>query len=159
MPGMNGLAGLVDMRKRYPALPVVIVSATDDAKTMRDCIAFGAMGFIHKSYDRSAITLAIKDVLDGEIHLPEEAAHAADSSDVGDGGDQDIAKRIQSLTPQQLRVLQAVAKGQPNKIIAYELGLAEKTVKAHITEILRKLNVTNRTQAVLSTSGFFDDSS
>ncbi|MGI9434270.1 MAG: response regulator [Geminicoccaceae bacterium] len=156
MPDMNGLSGLVDIRKRRPGLPIVVVSATDDARIMRDCIAYGAMGFIHKSYDRRSMTKAVREVLDGDIHLPREAA--AQPGTPADSADQDrsIAKRIQSLTPQQLRVLRALAKGQPNKIIAHELGLAEKTVKAHITEILRKLNVTNRTQAVLTTSHFFD---
>jgi len=157
MPGMNGLAGLVEIRKRHPALPIVVVSAADDAKIRRDCIAYGAMGFIHKSYDRVSMTQAVMEVLEGDIHLPDDAALPPGAS--SNSTDEETARRIQSLTPQQLRVLQALAKGKPNKIIAHELGLAEKTVKAHVTVILRKLNVTNRTQAVLMASDLLSSSS
>lgn len=145
MPGMNGLAGLVELRRQYPALPIAVVSASDDPKVMRDCLAFGAMAFIPKCYDRSSIAGAIGDVLEGRVHQPAAAA-AADIS----GVDMQVTEGIKALTPQQLRVLQAIAKGQPNKIIAYELGITEKTVKAHVTVILKKLGVSNRTQAVLA---------
>ena len=146
MPGMNGLAGLIDLRRRHPALPIAVVSATDDPKTMRDCLAFGALGFIPKSYDRASIADAIKDVLDGKTHHPPAAA--ALEEDV----DSSVMQGIKALTPQQFRVLQAITEGKPNKIIAYELGIAEKTVKAHVTVILKKLGVSNRTQAVLAAS-------
>jgi DNA-binding NarL/FixJ family response regulator len=159
MPGMNGLAGLVEIRRQHPALPIVVVSAADSAKIVRDCIAYGAMGFIHKSCDRSSMTRAVRKVLGGDIHLPDDAVLPANAQDVAADPDEETARRIRSLTRQQLRVLQALAKGQPNKIIAHELGLAEKTVKAHITVILRKLNVSNRTQAVLITKDFLNPGS
>lgn len=154
MPGMNGLAGLVEIRKEHPTLPIIIVSATDDAKVMRDCISYGAMGFIHKSSDRASMAEAIRTVQDGDIYLPESAALQVCGQD--DDPNEDKEQLIRSLTRQQLRVLQAIAKGQPNKVIAHELGLAEKTVKTHVTAILQKLKVTNRTQAVLMVSDFLN---
>lgn len=144
MPGMDGLSGLLELRRLHPSLPIAVVSAADDPKVMRDCLAFGALGFIPKSYRRQEIARAIEDVLGGKLHQPSEAS-AADPTD-----DSAVTEGIQAMTPQQLRVLQAIAKGQPNKIIAHELGIAEKTVKAHVTVILRKLGVSNRTQAVLA---------
>lgn len=146
MPGMNGLACLIELRRRHPALPIAIISATDDPKIIRDCLTFGAMGFIPKSYDRRAIAAAISDVLEGRIHQPPLASGFADEPDARAS----VSQGIEALTPQQLRVLQAIAKGQPNKIIAFELGITEKTVKAHVTVILKKLGVSNRTQAVLA---------
>lgn len=145
MPGMNGLAGLIDLRRRHPALPIAVVSATDDPRTMRDCLAFGALGFIPKSYDRASIAEAIRGVLEGKTHQPSAAA-LPEGQDV----DRSVMQGIEALTPQQFRVMQSIAKGQPNKIIAYELGITEKTVKAHVTVILKKLGVSNRTQAVLA---------
>ena len=146
MPGMNGLAGLIELRRKYPALPIAVVSATDDPKVMRDCLDIGAMAFIPKGYDRASIAGAIAEVLEGGVHRPEAAAVVPAAEDANAS----IMEGIRALTPQQLRVLKAIAKGQPNKIIAYELGIAEKTVKAHVTVILKKLGVTNRTQAVLA---------
>lgn len=149
MPGMDGLAGLVELRRQHPALPIAVVSATDDPKIMRNCLDLGAMAFIPKSYDRASIAGAIEDVLAGRMHLPEAAA----GFEKGIDADASLLESIKTLTPQQFRVLKAIARGQPNKIIAHELGIAEKTVKAHVTVILKKLGVTNRTQAVLATSG------
>ena len=146
MPGMNGLSGLIDLRRRHPALPIAVISAADDPKVIKDCLTFGAMGFIPKSYARSAITTAIQDVLDGRLHIPSAVEDLADDQHV----ETSVTEGIKALTPQQLRVLQAIAKGQPNKVIAFELGIAEKTVKAHVTVILKKLGVSNRTQAVLA---------
>lgn len=149
MPGMEGLGGLLELRRRFPALPVVIVSATEDPRVIREAIAAGAMAYIPKSLDRSSITQALERVLAGEIWQPE-------------GGDSDllpigasIAQRIQALTSQQHNILRLIVAGKPNKIIAYELGIAETTVKAHVTVILRKLGVFSRTQAVLIAREYF----
>ncbi len=154
MPGMNGLGGLVDLRKRHPSLPIAIVSASDDPRVMRDCLDLGAMGFVPKSYQKAAIADAIRDVLEGRVHQPPSIEASAMPVE-NDDDETEITQAIQTLTPQQLRVLQAIARGQPNKIIAYELGIAEKTVKAHVTVILKKLAVTNRTQAVLAVRHLF----
>ena len=156
MPGMDGLAGLLDIRRRHPSLPIGIVSASDDADVARQCLKIGAMAFVPKRYDKAAMTKAIQEVLSGQVHRP---------SDIGpcplmEGGEpvenSCVMQALRSLTAQQMRVLKAIAKGQPNKIIALDLGIAEKTVKAHATEIFRKLGVSNRTQAVLAVKDLLD---
>jgi DNA-binding NarL/FixJ family response regulator len=148
MPGMEGLGGLLELRRRFPALPVVIVSATEEPRIIREAIAAGAMAYIPKSLDRSAITQALEHVLAGEIWQPE--------SDVGQlANETPVAERMQALTPQQTNILRLMVGGKPNKLIAYELSIAETTVKAHVTVILRKLGVYSRTQAVLAAREFF----
>lgn len=149
MPGMEGLGGLLELRRRFPALPVVIVSATEDPRVIREAIAAGAMAYIPKSLDRSSITQALERVLAGEIWQPE-----GNDSDLLPTG-MSIAERIQALTPQQHNILRLIVAGKPNKIVAYELGIAETTVKAHVTVILRKLGVFSRTQAVLIAREYF----
>lgn len=152
MPGMEGFAGLMDIRRRHPALPVVVVSAADDRTTMQTALAYGASGYIPKSLNRREIGDAVLRVLDGDTFLPCEECVASESE-----GPADVAQRIASLTAQQLRVLRLMAAGKPNKIIAYELDIGETTVKAHITAILRKLRVHSRTQAVLLAQGHLSD--
>jgi DNA-binding NarL/FixJ family response regulator len=148
MPGMEGLGGLLELRRRFPALPVVIVSATEEPRIIREAIAAGAMAYIPKSLDRSAITQALERVLAGEIWQPE--------SDEGQlANETPMAERMQALTPQQTNILRLMVAGKPNKLIAYELSIAETTVKAHVTVILRKLGVYSRTQAVLAAREFF----
>jgi len=144
MPGMDGLGGLLELRRRFPALPVVIVSATEEPRVIREAIAAGAMAYIPKSLDRAGIADALRHVLAGETWQPEIQGGDA----VPEGAP--MAERIAALTPQQRNILSLMAAGKPNKIIAYELGIAETTVKAHITLILRKLGVFSRTQAVLA---------
>jgi DNA-binding NarL/FixJ family response regulator len=154
MPGMDGFAGLVALRREFPALPVVIVSASEEHKTIREALALGAAGYIPKTLARAEIESALERILRGEIWFPdadgERSPGPADEQEAADR-----TERIASLTPQQLKVLQLVAQGKPNKIIAYELDIAETTVKAHITVILRKLGVYSRTQAVLVARDFF----
>ncbi len=141
MPGMDGFTGLTRLRARHPAVPAAILSATTDVAVMRRAIEFGAAGFIPKSSSLSSIAEAIAHILDGEIWLPEAARTAGESVLDGNGGE---------LTPQQTKVLAMVAKGLLNKQIAYELGVGEATIKAHVTAILRKLGVHSRTQAVIA---------
>lgn len=148
MPGMDGLGGLLELRRKFPSLPVVIVSATEEPRIIREAIAAGAMAYIPKSLDRSTITQALEHVLNGDIWQPE--------GDVGQfGNETPMAERMQALTPQQTNILRLMVAGKPNKLIAYELSIAETTVKAHVTVILRKLGVYSRTQAVLAAREFF----
>ncbi|MFO1046975.1 MAG: response regulator transcription factor [Geminicoccaceae bacterium] len=149
MPGANGLSGLLELRRRFPALPVVVVSATEEPRVIREAIASGAMGFVPKSLDRSAIGEALRHVLAGETWQPDGdgAVSAADNA-------VPVARRLETLTPQQDNILRLMVAGKPNKIIAYELDIAETTVKAHVTLILRKLGVFSRTQAVLAVRDF-----
>ena len=146
MPGVQGLSALVHLRAQHPQLPVVMVSAREEPALMRRALDHGATGFIPKSADAAQIGEAIRQVLDGERWVPPEAAQGAQAMD---DAERDIARRVSELTPQQFRVLQMLGDGLLNKQIAYELGVSEATIKAHMTAILRKLGASNRTQAVL----------
>jgi DNA-binding NarL/FixJ family response regulator len=145
MPGAHGFNALVHLRALHPQLPVVVVSAREEPGVMRRALDHGALGFIPKSASSDTIGEAIGQVLEGERWAP-PAAHAAP----GIGRDEyEVAQRLRELTPQQFRVLQMLGAGRLNKQIGYDLGVSEATIKAHVTAILRKLGVTNRTQAVL----------
>lgn len=145
MPGASGLSGLISLRGIHATVPVVIISAHDDPETIRRALELGASGFISKSASMDEIREAVETVLSGEITAPGDI-------DLGVERDpeiSDLIKRLQSLTPQQTRVLGMLAEGLLNKQIAYELGVSEATIKAHVSAILQKLGVDSRTQAVI----------
>jgi DNA-binding NarL/FixJ family response regulator len=150
MPGAVGFSALVHTRAHHPAMPVVIISAEDDPAIMHRAVAHGAAGFIPKSAAAAEIAAALHSVLGGDVWLPEHAGHGGACADPAET---DIASRIASLTPQQFRVLTMLADGLLNKQIAWELKVSEATVKAHMTVIMKKLGVQNRTQAVLAIAG------
>ncbi|PWF23302.1 response regulator transcription factor [Corticimicrobacter populi] len=145
MPGASGFSALIHLRALHPQLPVIIVSAHEDPLLMRRALDHGAMGFIPKSADATILGQALQQVLDGGTWVPDVAYSVQGASDE----EQQVAARVRELTPQQFRVLQMVGAGQLNKQIAYDLGVSEATVKAHMTAIMRKLGASNRTQAVL----------
>ena len=144
MPGVQGFSALVYLRAHHPELPVCVVSGNNNAVVVQRALDHGAAAFIHKSASVEEIREALETVLAGDIWQP------AESDASGTAGDElAIAERLGELTPQQFRVLMMLADGLLNKQIAHELGISEATVKAHMTAIFRKLEVTNRTQAVL----------
>ena len=145
MPGMNGLASLTGLRSAYPAVPILVVSANEDPLVMREVIEFGASGFLPKSTPVAEIGAAVAAILAGGIWLPEAASAA-----YRDESDSELAQGIAELTPQQRRVLMLLTDGKSNKLIAFELAVTEATVKAHLSQIFRKLGVRSRTQAVIS---------
>ncbi len=146
MPGVLGLSGLLFLRSQYPETPVVVVSATEDRTTIRRCIEFGASGFVPKSQPVENIRMAVQAVLAGKVWIPADVELAgAPPSESGD-----LLSRISSLTPQQLRVLMMLSEGLPNKLIAFKLNVSEATIKAHVSQILTKLGVDSRTQAVIA---------
>ena len=151
LPGASGFSALVHVRAQYPALPIIVVSAHEETSIIQRAIAHGAMGYIPKSAHPSHIGEAIRHVLEGDIWLPPNLP-ANLSFDPRAADETALVERIQSLTPQQFRVLMMVAEGLLNKQIAYELEVSEATIKAHVTAIFRKLGVQNRTQAVLAIS-------
>jgi DNA-binding NarL/FixJ family response regulator len=145
MPGTTGFDGLLELRSLAPKQPIVVVSALEDPRIIHEAMTCGAAAFISKSIRKSELAKAIEEVMAGAIYLPPSYTPPS-----ANGSDQpDLAHRLASLTPQQLRVLQMVRQGKLNKQIAYELDVGETTVKAHVSEILRKLNVASRTQAVI----------
>lgn len=145
MPGAYGFSGLVLLRGQYPQIPVVMVSAQEEASVMVKAREFGASGFIPKSSSLEMIQKAVKAVLDGDVCWPPQAFDAVSVSEEAKAASAGLA----SLTPQQFRVLTMVCEGLLNKQIAYELNVSEATIKAHVTAIFRKLNVRTRTQAAL----------
>ena len=149
MPGVSGFAGLVFLCKRYPSVPVVIISANEDPLVIQRALDHGAAGFIPKSSDIKTITSAINDILMGEIWAPVSTQPNLPGNNVSELA---MAERMSRLTPQQFKVLMMVTQGLLNKQIAYDMGISEATVKAHVTAIMNKLGVSNRTQAVLAAS-------
>lgn len=147
MPGSTGFSGLVTLRNAAPAVPIVVVSASCAGDVMRDSITYGASGFIPKSFSKDEIGAGMACVLAGDVFLPQELGSPLGAK--GTASTDEAKSRIPTLTSGELRVLGLLARGKSNKIIAYELGIKESTVKAHITSILRKLRVHSRTQAVL----------
>jgi DNA-binding NarL/FixJ family response regulator len=148
MPGVNGFEGLLTLRSRFPSTPVVIISALEDRQLVAEALVLGAAGFIPKSTPRHEIVRALNLVAAGEIYAPPGLQQGAEISETG-RIDTEFAQRLTSLTPQQRKVLQLLGTGKLNKEIAYDLDIAETTVKAHVSSILHKLNVYSRTQAVV----------
>ncbi|TIT20956.1 MAG: response regulator transcription factor [Mesorhizobium sp.] len=153
MPGASGLSGLISLRGIHPAVPMMVVSAHDDPVTIRRALNLGASGFISKSASMEAIRNAVQSVLAGDIAAPA----GVDLGVERDPEISDLIKRLQALTPQQTRVLGMLAEGLLNKQIAYELGVSEATIKAHVSAILQKLGVDSRTQAVILLSKIGSD--
>jgi DNA-binding NarL/FixJ family response regulator len=144
MPGARGFSGLIYLRAQYPAAPVCVVSGAEDVATIRNALALGASGFVPKSASTRAIREAVEAILAGGEWAPAEARGAPEND-----ADARLVRRLKSLTPQQVRVLMMLNEGLLNKQIAFELGVSEATVKAHVSAVLQKLDVENRTQAVL----------
>lgn len=146
MPGVRGLSGLLYLRAQHPEIPVIIVSAADDAGTIRRCMDFGASAFVPKSEPVDRIRAAVRTVLDGGIWVPP----GLDMVETRDLETTDLVARLSTLTPQQVRVLMMLGEGLLNKQIAFKLTVSEATIKAHVSAILQKLGVDSRTQAVIA---------
>jgi len=146
MPGISGFSGLIYLRAQFPAIPVVIVSASDDAGTIRRSMDFGASGFIPKRFGIETLREAIGKVMNGDVWVPADV----DLSAASDPEMTRLRDRLVTLTPQQVRVLMMLSGGLLNKQIAYELSVSEATIKAHVSAILQKLGVESRTQAVIA---------
>lgn len=146
MPGVQGFSGLLFIRAQFPHLPVIIVSGSDDATTIRRCLELGASGFLPKSGPIADIMNCINAVRAGDIWVPNGAAGLA----ALDETETSFLGRLSSLTPQQVRVLMMLSNGLMNKQIAYELSVSEATIKAHVSAILQKLNLDSRTQAAIA---------
>ncbi|NQD37862.1 response regulator transcription factor [Permianibacter sp. IMCC34836] len=142
LPDSEGFTGLMALRHQHPSVGVAIVSAQEDVVVMRQAIALGAVAYIPKSEPLPSIVEAIRTALNGHTWLPQSAKELS-----GNPAEAQLAERIASLSPQQYRVLCMVADGKLNKQIAAELEIQETTIKQHVSAILRKLGLINRTQA------------
>jgi DNA-binding NarL/FixJ family response regulator len=161
LPGLRGIPALERFRREHPTAPIVVVSAFRDRDTVTEAIRNGAMGFIPKSASRDTVLGALRFVLGGSVYVPPEAAIETDASEEAlpqSFGHARTAADL-GLTPRQGQVLALVMKGRSNKEISRDLGLAERTVKFHVTAVLTALRVTTRTQAVIAATrlGFVPD--
>ncbi len=146
MPGANGFVGLAHIISNNPQLPVMVISANEELNIVASTKRFGALGFIPKSASVGQIYKAIEAVLLGDIYFPEGLdERCLNSENIEDK----LIKLIAELTPKQLEVFNLLSEGLLNKQIAYEQNVTEATVKAHVTAIMRKLDVTNRTKIIL----------
>ncbi|MCW1400861.1 response regulator transcription factor [Novosphingobium sp. MW5] len=139
MPGAVGYSGIAMLHAECPDVPILVVSSAEGAAAAEEVRAFGAIGFLSKDSDLTEIEAAIGKALGGRPVTPAASQSPLDS----------IRQEVAGLTPMQFKVLLAVLDGQLNKQIAHSLGISEATVKAHMTAIMRKLDVSNRTQAAL----------
>lgn len=146
MPGCHSLDGLQQLITACPSIPVVMVSAEENRHLVLQSMAIGAVGFLIKTLPRVQIINALEQVLQGQVYLPAELLRGGASAQTSS---QITEKQLRQMTQRQLRVLQCLAKGLSNKHIANLLCIAETTVKTHVSDILRKLQVRNRTQAAL----------
>jgi DNA-binding NarL/FixJ family response regulator len=148
LPDVSGLDGLVRLRRAAGRTPVVVVSSLADRRIIASAIRAGAAGFVPKHSQREVFRDAFDRVARGQPFLPDGIDPDADPR--VQVGDRDVAlARLALLTRQQAAILQLICAGKLNKQIAYDLSIAETTVKAHVTAIMRKLGVQSRTQAVL----------
>jgi DNA-binding NarL/FixJ family response regulator len=160
LPGMSGLDGIARLKRDHPGLPVVALSSSDDRESVLAALDAGAMGYIPKSASSGVLMAALKLVMANGIYLPPSAfigtrsartqpvmtqSRASPSRD-GKG----LMPADLGLTVRQTEVLHLILQGKPAKLISRELGLAASTVKSHTTAVLRALNVTTRTQAVIA---------
>ena len=150
MPGMNGLAGLAAMRKRFPDVPTVILSGSLSRRDAIEAIEGGAAGYLPKSLSGKALLHAVQLVLSGETYLPtfvlSDGAVGEDASDER-GPALTNDNPLKKLTKRECDVLACLVQGCPNKEIARRLDVEEITVKVHLQSVFRKLGVSNRTQA------------
>jgi len=147
LPDVEGFDGLSQLRKQAPKLPILVISGLEDGRIVQFVRGYGAMGFISKKASAAEVINAVRKVLAGDTAFPE-------MPDDGSAHDSNrVPKLICRLTPQQLTVLSMLGEGKLNKQIAYELSISESTVKAHVSAILGKLEVSSRTQAVLIAQG------
>ncbi|PZU89470.1 MAG: DNA-binding response regulator [Shinella sp.] len=148
LPDASGLSGFLKIKEKMPDVPVIVISAITTEGVVQSVIAAGAAGFIPKETGRQVFQEAMTDIWNGKTYVPPGYAMPARPKE-GDRSVETISRKIAHLSQQQTRILSLICEGMPNKLIAYEMQLAEATVKAHITALLRRLGVHNRTQAAM----------
>jgi two-component system nitrate/nitrite response regulator NarL len=147
LPGTSGFPAISEFGRRWPDLPVLVLSSSEDQRDVRKAFALGALGYVPKSASGDTLLAAIKLVLDGELYVPTLLLDNVNASATPSSPFQGRNSGTR-LTERQIEVLRRLNEGESNKAVALALNLSEKTVKAHITAIFRALDVINRTQAV-----------
>ncbi len=148
LPGTKGQTFLPLVRRRFPTVPVVILSALDDADTVSRVMKAGASGFVSKSGSSADLLEALRTVLAGDIYLPPKLQELVMRSEIAQGDGKTLAQRF-GLTTGQARVLELLAEGRSNRQIGELLGLTEGTVKIHASAIMKAMGVSNRSEAAL----------
>ena len=148
MKGVDGFDGLMSLRIRFPRIPILVVSGLDEPRIVREALRLGASGFVPKSSGKATYLQAVDRIMNGSIFVPDLAEPAGAPAPP----EPPVSQRIATLTPAQMNVLTMIKRGKINKQIAYELGIGDSMVKAHVSEIMRKLGVHNRTQVALCAS-------
>ena len=151
MPGTTGLSGVILIRNSFPRIPIVVVSGYEDPQIISSVLSLGISGYIPKSASKRELADSIKEVLKGSVYLPRKIQDAAKTRQTKTEV-MELLHRLRDLTPQQLRVLDMLRVGLQNKQIAYQLKICETTVKVHVSEILRKLKVLSRSNAIIEVS-------
>ena len=146
MPGGEYFNGIIALREQYPSIPIGVISGSDSIEVVAQVMGLGAQGFIPKVTATQEIAQAIVDMIDGKEWLPEGMAGELEKVD---DELKLLLQRFRELTPKQIQVLSYLRSGLMNKQIAHEMNVTEATIKAHISAILRKLEINTRTQAVL----------
>lgn len=149
LPDVNGLDGLVRLKTVADQVPIIVVSSLAENRIVASAIRAGASGFVPKHSQRDVFLRAFSEIWAGKVYVPDGFVAVPEGTEAPLSAEEDAIHRLSQLTQQQARILQCVCEGKLNKQIAYDLSIAETTVKAHVTAILRKLGVQSRTQAVL----------
>ena len=153
MPGAVGFSTLHYLGLSHPEIPVAIISANEEPEVVTRAIKYGARGFIPKSLAIERIISAIEHILEGETWMPESAGNQPQAADVEND---EFLKRLSILTPKQFRVLMMLVEGRTNSEIADESFVTIATIKAHLSEIFKKLEVSNRTQAAMIAANYLE---
>jgi two-component system, NarL family, nitrate/nitrite response regulator NarL len=144
LPGLKGIEALAEFNRRYPNIPVIVLSTSEDPRHVRDSLASGALGYVPKSASQQVLLAAIRLVMNGDLYVPPLIL----SKEMQFGDNQsEVLQSSTALSQRQIEILRLLSAGLPNKSIAKELGLSIKTVKTHISAIFKALDVVNRTQA------------
>ncbi|MFN3750987.1 MAG: response regulator [Thiobacillus sp.] len=148
MPGFVGMRGIAQYRSRFPDIPLVVLSASESPHDIRSALEAGALGYIPKSAPAPVMLAALRQVLAGDLYVPDCLGDSAPAAPPVPPTDLDALRSL-GLTARQLDVARLLAQGHTNKTIGHLLSMSESTVKVHNTEIFKALGVSNRTEAVL----------
>lgn len=151
LPDVSGISGFCKLRKLVPQAHILVISSLASVDLVQSLMAEGASGFLPKDASAQKLQSVLQRIIEGQTFVAEE--YRVSEGDPAEIPDRELHPVLQELTPQQKRIMKLICTGKPNKQIAYELSLAEATVKAHITALLRRLGVRNRTQAVVLVEG------
>ena len=149
MPNVSGIEVLKNIRAKNKSLPVVMLTTSDDEKDLIDALKNGASGYLLKDMEPDALVVALKDVLKGETIVAPNLVQILAKFHQGDDSEINITNLISTLTPRESEILELLAEGQSNKLIAKNLGISDGTDKLHDKAILRKLEIHSRVEAAV----------